>query len=112
MSERVAVGSVGDFADGARKSVEIAGREVTVVRLGDRFTAVWNRCPHSNGRLMDGVIADGVVTCPLHRWKFDLFTGRTLRDRFLAATVWPVVVEAGTVFVVFDPPGPSVPPGN
>ncbi len=106
MSTRHRVGEVRDFDGGARKSIEIDGREITIVRVGDRFAAAWNRCPHANGRLMDGVIAETEIICPLHRWKFDLFTGKTARDRALAATIYPVVVEADQVFVVIggDPP--------
>jgi nitrite reductase/ring-hydroxylating ferredoxin subunit len=33
-------------------------------------------CPHLEGPLFQGSVADGCVTCPWHAWRFDLRTGR------------------------------------
>jgi nitrite reductase/ring-hydroxylating ferredoxin subunit len=33
-------------------------------------------CPHLEGPLFQGSVADGCVTCPWHYWRFDLRTGR------------------------------------
>ena len=101
------------------------GVEVTVIRDGDRVFAIRNQCPHQNGRLGDGVVEGGTITCPLHRWRFDLATGRTKRDRHLAAEVFPVRREGDRYVVAVtsrrvDPgagndvrpgrPGEAVPP--
>jgi nitrite reductase/ring-hydroxylating ferredoxin subunit len=32
-------------------------------------------CPHLEGPLFHGSVADGCVTCPWHSWRFDLRTG-------------------------------------
>jgi UDP-MurNAc hydroxylase len=47
------------------------------VKLGD--WVVQRRCPHLKADLTRfGIIADGVLTCQLHGWKFDLASGRCL----------------------------------
>jgi UDP-MurNAc hydroxylase len=47
------------------------------VRLGDWL--VQRRCPHLKADLTRfGIIDDGVLTCQLHGWKFDLASGRCL----------------------------------
>ncbi len=33
-------------------------------------------CPHLAGPLLEGVITDGRVVCPWHRYRFDLDSGR------------------------------------
>jgi UDP-MurNAc hydroxylase len=47
------------------------------VRLGDWL--VQRRCPHLRADLSQaGTVEDGILTCSLHDWKFDLATGRCL----------------------------------
>jgi nitrite reductase/ring-hydroxylating ferredoxin subunit len=98
MSERAAF-PVRELADGGRRHVVVAGVEVTVFRCGERYFALRTQCPHANGRLGDGVVQDGAVVCPLHRWKFDLATGTTKRDRRMSATPYRVAVEGDEVVV-------------
>jgi nitrite reductase (NADH) small subunit len=57
--------------------IEAGGLELAVFRLADpdRVIVIDNACPHSSGNLSAGEVADGIVTCPLHHWKFDLERG-------------------------------------
>lgn len=43
-----------------------------------RVYATQARCPHREGPLADGLLAAGVVVCPLHALKFDLESGAPL----------------------------------
>lgn len=57
--------------------VEAAGLELAVFRLSgsDEVMVIDNACPHSSGNLSRGSVENGIVTCPLHEWKFDLRSG-------------------------------------
>lgn len=101
------IAELADVPDGGRKTLAVGGREITILRRGERVFALWNRCPHANGRLGDGEWSGGEITCPLHRWKFDLATGRTRRDPRLRATVYEARVAGGTIEVALPEPGPS-----
>jgi nitrite reductase (NADH) small subunit len=57
------------------RSVKVAGREIAIFNLGDRFLAIDNHCPHEGGPLSEGIIAGVTVVCPLHAWKVNLETG-------------------------------------
>lgn len=57
------------------RAATIRGRQIAVFRLGERFLAVENRCPHRGGPLAEGIISGTRVVCPLHSWKVDLETG-------------------------------------
>lgn len=57
------------------RAATIRGRQIAVFRLGERFLAVENRCPHRGGPLAEGIISGTSVVCPLHAWKVDLKTG-------------------------------------
>lgn len=76
MSDWVRVAATGDVPMLEGRKVDIGGRRVAVFRLRDRWAAVDAVCPHRDGPLQDGLVADDCVTCPLHNRRFDLTTGR------------------------------------
>ncbi len=57
------------------RSVRVAGRDIAIFNLGDRFLAIDNRCPHKGGPLSEGIVSGNTVVCPLHAWKVDLECG-------------------------------------
>jgi len=61
------------------KEVIIEGREILLARVGDRYYAADNRCPHMGARLSEGSLEGTVVTCPRHGSQFDLSDGRVVR---------------------------------
>src|SRR3990167_2082349 len=62
------------------RAVLLAGRELAIFNLGDRFLATDNQCPHPGGPLCDGIVTGTAVVCPLHAWKVDLDTGMVVRS--------------------------------
>ena len=83
------------------RAVKIAGRDIAVFNLGDRFLAVDNRCPHQGGPLADGIISGTTVVCPLHAWKIDLECGTVLKpsDTANCLHAYPARVEEGVVLL-------------
>jgi nitrite reductase/ring-hydroxylating ferredoxin subunit len=89
---RVVVARLEDFPPGERKIVSAGRRSIGVFRVGDRFYALRNRCPHQGGPLCLGRVApwavsDGpgdfrmagpsLLACPWHGWEYDLETGQS-----------------------------------
>ena len=68
-----------ELEDGAMKEVLVQGRAVLLARIGDRYYAADNRCPHMGGKLSRGKLEGTVVTCPLHGSQFDLRNGEVVR---------------------------------
>jgi nitrite reductase (NADH) small subunit len=58
------------------RSVQVAGHDIAIFNLGDRFLAIENKCPHRGGPLADGIVSGRTVVCPLHAWKIDLDSGQ------------------------------------
>lgn len=56
----------------------VNGEEIVVTRQSGSWCGFVNRCPHAGAPLTDGVCADGTVTCGVHAWTFDLFTGNRI----------------------------------
>ncbi len=95
----VVVGKVEDFTPGAGKMVVAGGRHVALFRLGDQFHALDNMCLHRGGPLCDGLIQQGVVTCPWHGWSFEIATGTMVQDPHVGVSRHEVRVEGDMVSV-------------
>lgn len=84
------------------RKVHVAGREIAVFNLGDRFLATDNQCPHRGGPLCDGIVTGASVVCPLHAWKVDLETGAVARpasSKDICVGTYPTRIEDGVVSV-------------
>ena len=84
------------------RPVLIAGREIALFNLGDRFLATVNRCPHQGGPLCDGILTATSVVCPLHAWKVNLETGaveRPAAGREHCVETFPTRVEDGIILI-------------
>ena len=79
MGSFVEAGKTSEFEDGTRKKVLVQGHEILLARVGDRYFAADNRCPHMGGDLSKGKLEGTVVTCPRHSSRFDLKDGRVVR---------------------------------
>ena len=103
----VEVGAIADLPED--RAVAVADGRVLVIRDGDAVTAWRNRCGHRDLSLDGGLVADGVVTCPHHLWRYRTADGTCLaggRDGALAPVA--VEVDAGRVRVRRPPPPPSL----
>jgi 3-phenylpropionate/trans-cinnamate dioxygenase ferredoxin subunit len=92
-----------DLADGQARRFDVAGLRVALVRIGDGFYAVGDRCSHEDFSLAEGEVwADECeIECSKHGSTFDLLTGAPCS---LPATqpvpVYQVVVEGDDVSVI------------
>jgi nitrite reductase/ring-hydroxylating ferredoxin subunit len=97
---RIVVAPVSRFGDGERRIVEVGGRSIGVIRVGERFYGIRNRCPHQGGPLCLGhVLGDAVadapggaavvsdplrIACPWHGWEYDLDSGQSFMGGAMA----------------------------
>ena len=83
------------------RAVRIAGLDIAIFNLGDRFLAVENKCPHRGGPLADGIISGRTVVCPLHAWKIDLESGQvtTRPEENPCVKTFPTAVSDGVVLL-------------
>ena len=115
MSKFTEVAKIEEVKSGTMKAVIAEGREILLARVGDKYYAADNRCPHMKGDLSRGKLEGTVITCPLHGSQFDIGNGQVVRwlkggltskigkalklSRNL--TVYNVKVEDGKVLVEF-----------
>ena len=79
MGSFVEAGKTSEFEDGTKRKLLLQGQEILLARVGDKYYATENRCPHLGGDLATGSLEGTVVTCPRHGSQFDLRDGKTIR---------------------------------
>lgn len=79
--------------------VEAGGRELALVRIGERVHALDNDCPHRGAALAFGEVRGELLHCPLHAWAFDVVTGACPEFPGVTVATYPVQVESGGVYV-------------
>ncbi|MEZ0395772.1 MAG: Rieske (2Fe-2S) protein [Anaerolineales bacterium] len=120
MPNRIFLTQLSDFPAEGRKVFQVEGVPVLVIKTGEQFRAVTNKCPHLGLPLAGGKVESETITCPFHGSKFDLNTGENLDwvNSFLGLSIpgwsrrllemgkkpaplhtFPVVVEDGKLFV-------------
>jgi 3-phenylpropionate/trans-cinnamate dioxygenase ferredoxin subunit len=113
MARFAEVAKTDELKSGTTKMVTAAGREILLARIGEKYYAADNRCPHMKGDLSQGKLTGTVITCPRHGSQFDISNGQMIRwlkgglvskmagalKRPSSLTVYAVKVEDGRVLV-------------
>jgi nitrite reductase/ring-hydroxylating ferredoxin subunit len=97
--EWVAVAAAADLPPGTALSAPAGDGEVAVFNVDGDVLAVEAHCLHKGGPLADGHVSDGIVTCPLHWWRYDLRTGERLGAPDLRLSCYAVRVVEGQIEV-------------
>jgi 3-phenylpropionate/trans-cinnamate dioxygenase ferredoxin component len=79
MSALIEVAKSSELKDGSMKKAKIQGHEVLLAKVGGKYYAVDNKCPHFGGDLSEGKLEGTSIVCPRHRSKFDLRDGRVIQ---------------------------------
>ena len=90
--------------DSARR-VEVEGREIAVVRIGDDVYAIGDTCSHAEVSLSEGWVEpdDCAIECVAHGAMFDLETGEPLSlPATRAVPTYEVSVVDGIVVLKLD----------
>ena len=69
-----------DLRDQEPMGVEVAGVQMALYRVGDKFYATGNVCTHAEALLSDGLLHGCEIECPLHSGRFDIRTGQALTN--------------------------------
>ena len=69
------VAALSSLGEARPTHVQVDGRDVCLVRLGDDVHAVLDTCSHEDYPLHEGYVFQGQLECALHGSMFDLKTG-------------------------------------
>ncbi len=97
-SEWISVATMDELVEGKGKHVQAGVKQVALFKVGDRVYATEAACPHQGGPIADGTLEGLNVTCPWHKWCFDLATGESKSGPSRLLT-YESKLENGQVFV-------------
>lgn len=103
MSEFVTVAKVGALEEGTGGTFAVGDRLVAVFNDGGRYFAINDLCPHMGASLAEGELADGVVTCPWHAWRFRVCDGTWCDNPKIKTEAFDVRVEGDEIQVRVTP---------
>ena len=96
---RTDVGSVDDFPEDGLTALQLDGRDIVLIRQGDAFFALPDRCTHARYPLNDAELLDGKIKCAHHGATFDLVTGKATLPAVKKIRLYDVEVVDGRVVV-------------
>ena len=96
-----------DLPPGSVTVVTVGGKEVAVFNDEGKLYAIDDRCPHAGASLAGGYVENGVVTCPLHAWRFRLSDGAWADNPKLKVGCYPVAVADGQVRISLPTTAPN-----
>ena len=74
----VKVAETSEVPLGQMKTVKLAEKEVLIANVNGVYYAIGNICTHQRGDLSKGTLEGITVTCPKHKSKFDVTTGKVI----------------------------------
>jgi 3-phenylpropionate/trans-cinnamate dioxygenase ferredoxin subunit len=103
-AEYIAVATVDELPNGARKIVEVDGRPLAVFNIAGTLYAIADVCSHDDGPVAEGELDDHEIECPRHGARFDVRSGKVLSfPAIVDIPAYPVKVENGEVLVGLPP---------
>src|SRR3989442_15319977 len=95
MPNWIRVAAESELAPGQCGEYVAGDRIVALFNVGGKFYALDGICPHQGGPLGKGELAGRIVTCPWHRFQFDVETGQHPTSKSLVHPTFPGKVEKG-----------------
>jgi 3-phenylpropionate/trans-cinnamate dioxygenase ferredoxin subunit len=74
----VKVAETSEITSGQMKAVKLTEKEVLIANVNGVYYAIGNICTHAGGDLSKGTLEGNTVTCPKHKSKFDVTTGKVI----------------------------------
>jgi nitrite reductase/ring-hydroxylating ferredoxin subunit len=85
---------------GRTQSIVAKGNKICLAHSKDGVFAVADKCPHNGASLSQGhCTEDNLIVCPLHRYPFDLKTGKATAGMAISVKTYPIRIENDGVYL-------------
>lgn len=79
--------------------LQVEGISLILNRQGVNVTCYRNACSHLEYPIDMGKVSNGIITCPFHKYQYELDSGKCVNAPADALESYPVKVEGDRVFV-------------
>lgn len=91
------------LAIGKVATIDCGKKRICLAHTKEGYFAVNNKCPHNGASLGNGYCTDeGSVVCPMHRYHFDLKTGRAKSGLGDFVQTFPIEIRDDGIYVGFE----------
>ena len=86
--------------NGSLRKINIGNKTICIAHTEEGLFALDDKCPHNGASLSNGkCTTNNAVVCPVHRYQFDLKTGRAKSGLGDVAITYPIKHTEEGVFV-------------
>jgi nitrite reductase/ring-hydroxylating ferredoxin subunit len=83
------------------KQVKVDGKKLCLIRHQTKLFVVQNTCPHAGGILSGGWCKEGNIVCPIHRYEYNLITGRGAKGQGDYIHIYPTEEREDGLYIGF-----------
>ena len=85
------------------ETVTVKGKKICIAHTREGLFAVNDKCPHNGASLgMGQCTEENSIVCPVHRYHFDLKTGRAKSGIGDVADTYPLEIREDGVYIGFQ----------
>lgn len=81
------------------QKVKAGNHNLCLIGFEGKLYAVSAKCPHAGGDLAGGWCENGQIICPLHRYQYNLKTGKGATGQGDYIDTFPVEIQADGIYV-------------
>ncbi len=102
MAQYVKAVRTSELANGAKKTIVVAGKKLMIANVNGKFYAIDDTCTHAGCSLgEEGMLEGSVVTCACHGGQFDVTSGSVIAPPpETAVTSYAVKAEGDDVLIL------------
>jgi len=86
--------------EGSLNTIYVGKKKICLAHTSEGFFAVDDKCPHNGASLSNGFCtASNSIVCPVHRYHFDLTTGRAKSGGGDCLNTYPLEIRNNGIFI-------------
>lgn len=99
MDDFVKVATVDQVPENEGLIMDVDGYPIALFKVGDKYYAIEDVCPHQESSFEGGELDGKEVTCPLHGWKLDVTSGQSLEAPNTRIETYEVKVVGEDIYI-------------
>ena len=88
--------------EGDIKTVQVGGKQLCIINIEANIVATQSYCPHAGGRFSGGWCKNGHLVCPIHRYEYNLKTGRGVEGQGDYIHIYPTELREDGLYIGFE----------
>ena len=84
------------------QQIKLKHKKLCLIRHQSRLFVVQHSCPHAGGMLGGGWCKEGKIVCPIHRYAYDLDTGRGAKGQGDYINIYATELREDGLYVGFE----------